>query len=180
MIGRFGKIGWLSEFIFEKWQNMSKIEIDEIDRKILGVLQSDAHATSEKLSGIVGLSPSPCARRVRNLEASGVIKSYVAVVDQVKVGLPISVFASIKLERQREEELDRFAKAVMRWPEIVECYLMTGQRDYLLRIVVKDLEAYESFLKQKLTRLEGVASIESSFALGQVKHSQALPISEHG
>lgn len=108
------------------------------------------------------------------------IKSYVAVVDQVKVGLPISVFASIKLERQREEELDRFAKAVMRWPEIVECYLMTGQRDYLLRIVVKDLEAYESFLKQKLTRLEGVASIESSFALGQVKHSQALPISEHG
>lgn len=180
MVGCFGKIGWLSEFTFKKWQNMSKAEIDEIDRKILGVLQSDAHATSEKLSEIVGLSPSPCARRVRNLEASGVIKSYVAVVDQVKVGLPISVFASIKLERQREEELDRFAKAVMRWPEIVECYLMTGQRDYLLRIVVKDLEAYESFLKQKLTRLEGVASIESSFALGQVKHSQALPISEHG
>jgi Lrp/AsnC family leucine-responsive transcriptional regulator len=94
----------------------------------------------------------------------------------VKVGLPVSVFASIKLERQKEEHLDRFAKAVQRWPEIVECYLMTGQQDYLLRIVVKDLAAYEAFLKRTLTRLEGVASIESSFALGQVKHAQALPI----
>jgi Lrp/AsnC family transcriptional regulator, leucine-responsive regulatory protein len=83
---------------------------------------------------------------------------------------------SIKLERQREEELDRFASAVARWPEIVDCYLMTGQRDYLLRVVVKDLPAYETFLKQKLTRLEGVASIESSFALGQVKQSTVLPV----
>ena len=155
---------------------MSKPVIDAIDRKILAILQSNAHATSEQLSEKVGLSPSPCARRVRNLETTGVIRSYVAVVDQVKVGLPISVFASIKLERQREEELDRFANAVQRWPEIVECYLMTGQRDYLLRIVVKDLEAYEAFLKRTLTKLEGVASIESSFALGQVKHAQPLPI----
>jgi Lrp/AsnC family leucine-responsive transcriptional regulator len=155
---------------------MPKVELDDIDRKLLVALQNDAHATMEALSQIVGLSPSPCARRVRMLEASGVIRKYVAVVDQVKAGLPISVFASIKLERQREEELDRFAKAVMRWPEIVECYLMTGQRDYLLRIVVKDLESYELFLKQRLTRLEGVASIESSFALGQVKNAQALPI----
>ena len=155
---------------------MAMSDIDQIDRKILTKLQADAHVTSEALSELVGLSPSPCARRVRNLEAAGVIKGYVAVVDQEKVGLPISVFASIKLERQREEELDRFAAAVQRWPEIVECYLMTGQRDYLLRIVVKDLAAYEAFLKRTLTRLEGVASIESSFALGQVKHSQALPI----
>lgn len=98
------------------------------------------------------------------------------MVDQAKVGLPISVFASIKLERQREDELDRFAAAVARWPEIVDCYLMTGQRDYLLRIVVKDLPAYEAFLKQKLTRLEGVASIESSFALGHIKQSSVLPM----
>lgn len=152
--------------------------IDAVDRKILTLLQSDAHTTSERLGLAAGLSPSPCARRVRNLEAAGVIKGYVAVVDQVKVGLPVSVFASIKLERQREEELERFTKAVARWPEIVECYLMTGRQDYLLRIVVKDLEAYERFLKQKLTRLEGVASIESSFALGQIKHSHALPIDE--
>lgn len=155
---------------------MPEARIDTIDRKILALLQQDAHMTMEKLSEAVGLSPSPCARRVRNLEAAGVIKRYVAVVDQDKAGLPVSVFASIKLERQREDELDRFAKAIARWPEIVECYLMTGQRDYLLRIVVKDLPAYEAFLKRTLTRLDGVASIESSFALSQVKHAQALPV----
>ncbi|QFR33420.1 Lrp/AsnC family transcriptional regulator [Ancylobacter sp. TS-1] len=155
---------------------MPEAKIDEIDRKILAALQQDAHMTMERLAELVGLSPSPCARRVRNLEAAGVIRRYVAVVDQEKVGLPVSVFASIKLERQREDELDRFARAIARWPEIVECYLMTGQRDYLLRIVVKDLPAYEAFLKRTLTRLEGVASIESSFALSQVKHAQALPI----
>lgn len=155
---------------------MPETRIDDIDRKILAVLQQDAHTTMDRLAELVGLSPSPCARRVRNLEAAGVIKRYVAVVDQDKVGLPVSVFASIKLERQREDELDRFSKAILRWPEIVECYLMTGQRDYLLRIVVKDLPAYEAFLKRTLTRLEGVASIESSFALSQIKHSQALPI----
>jgi Lrp/AsnC family leucine-responsive transcriptional regulator len=157
---------------------MPKSEIDEIDRKLLVALQEDARLTTEQLGSRAGLSASPCARRVRMLEAAGVIKGYVAVVDQAKVGLPISVFASIKLERQREEELDRFAGAVARWPEIVDCYLMTGQRDYLLRIVVKDLPAYEAFLKQKLTRLEGVASIESSFALGQVKQSTVLPMLE--
>ncbi|TCK16755.1 AsnC family transcriptional regulator [Ancylobacter aquaticus] len=155
---------------------MPNPKIDAIDRKILALLQQDAHTTMEKLAAEVGLSPSPCARRVRNLEAAGVIKRYVAVVDQDKVGLPVSVFASIKLERQREDELDRFARAIAHWPEIVECYLMTGQRDYLLRIVVKDLPAYEVFLKRTLTRLDGVASIESSFALSQLKHAQALPI----
>ncbi|MBZ9772287.1 Lrp/AsnC family transcriptional regulator [Mesorhizobium sp. CO1-1-8] len=155
---------------------MPKDSLDEIDRRLLVALQEDARLTSDELGRRAGLSPSPCARRVRNLEAAGIIKGYVAVVDQAKVGLPISVFVSIKLERQREEELDRFALAVARWSEVVDCYLMTGQRDYLLRVVVKDLPAYETFLKQKLTRLEGVASIESSFALGQVKQSTVLPV----
>lgn len=103
-------------------------------------------------------------------------KGYTAIVDQKKVGLPISAFASIKLERQREEDLDRFAEAVAHWPEVVDCYLMTGQRDYLMRIVASDLEAYERFLKDKLTRLDNVASIETSFALGQVKRSEVLPL----
>jgi Lrp/AsnC family leucine-responsive transcriptional regulator len=151
-------------------------EIDEIDRKIIAALQADGRLSILALSEMAGLSPSPCARRVRLLEEAGVISGYVAVVDQAKVGLPISVFASIKLERQREEELDRFSQAVARWPEVVDCFLMTGQRDYLLRIVVKDLEAYERFLKDKLTRLDGVGSIESSFALGHVKKSNMLPI----
>jgi Lrp/AsnC family leucine-responsive transcriptional regulator len=151
-------------------------EIDEIDRKIIAALQADGRLSILALAEMVGLSPSPCARRVRLLEEAGIISGYVAVVDQAKVGLPISVFASIKLERQREEELDRFSQAVARWPEVVDCFLMTGQRDYLLRIVVRDLEAYERFLKGKLTRLDGVASIESSFALGHVKKSNMLPI----
>ena len=124
----------------------------------------------------MGLSPSPCARRVRLLEQAGIIKGYTIVLDQKKVGLPISAFASIKLERQREEDLDRFAEAVSRWPEVVDCYLMTGQRDYLMRIAAADLEAYERFLKDKLTRLDNVSSIETSFALGQVKRAEVLPI----
>ena len=155
---------------------MSNRALDEIDAKIIAALQIDGRMTSLQLAEHVGLSASPCARRVRILEKMGVIKGYVAVVDQIAIGLPISVFASIKLERQREEELDRFAKAVTHWPEVVDCYLMTGQRDYLMRIVVQDLEAYERFLKEKLTRLDGVSSIESSFALGQIKRSQALPL----
>lgn len=150
--------------------------LDEIDRKIVAALQEDGRMTTQELADRVGLSASPCARRVRLMEESGVIKGYVAIVDQGKVGLPISVFASVKLERQREEELDRFSQAILRWPEVADCYLMTGQRDYLLRIVVPDLESYERFLKDKLTRLKGVASIESSFALGQIKRSNVLPL----
>ena len=153
---------------------MSKL--DEIDLRIVRALQADGRLPLQELAEKVGLSASPCARRVRNLEKAGIIKGYAAVIDPAKVGLPISVFASIKLERQREEELDRFAQAIRRWPEVVDCFLMTGQRDYLMRIVVSDLEAYERFLKEKLTRLDGVASIESSFALGEVKRSHALPV----
>ena len=150
--------------------------LDDIDRRIIAAVQSDGRMTTHELAERVGLSPSPCARRLRLLEEAGIIKGYTAIIDQTKVGLPVSAFASIKLERQREEDLDRFAKAVALWPEVADCYLMTGQRDYLLRIVVKDLKAYEQFLKDKLTRLDGVASIETSFALGQVKRSEALPL----
>ncbi len=150
-------------------------QIDDIDRKIIAALQSDAKLTVSVLADRVGLSASPCARRVRQLEKSGVIKGYAAVIDQKKVGLPVSAFASVKLERQREDALERFSRAVARWPEVVDCYLMTGQRDYLLRVVVRDIEAYEEFLNTKLTRLEGVASIETSFALKQIKRSEVLP-----
>jgi len=151
-------------------------KIDAIDRRIIRELQVDAKLTVGDIAGKVGLSPSPCARRIRLLEKAGIIKGYTVVIDQKQIGLPISAFASIKLERQREEDLDRFAEAVAGWPEVVDCYLMTGQRDYLMRIVVSDLEAYEQFLKSKLTRLDGVASIETSFALTQVKRSEVLPM----
>jgi Lrp/AsnC family leucine-responsive transcriptional regulator len=155
---------------------MPKSGLDALDRKILEALQADGRMTLADLSAKVGLSPSPCLRRVRSLERSGVIARDVAVLDQRRVGLPVSAFVSIKLEKQKQESLDRFAKAVERWPEVLECYLMTGSRDYWLRVVVPDLEAYERFVKQKLTRLEGIASIESSFALEQVKYTNVLPI----
>ena len=98
------------------------------------------------------------------------------MLDQRAVGLPVSVFVSVKLDKQKEDLLDRFAKTIARWPEVVECYLMTGPRDYWLRVVVPDLAAYERFLKTRLTRLEGIASIESSFALEQVKYTNVLPV----
>ncbi|MDW6023307.1 Lrp/AsnC family transcriptional regulator [Mesorhizobium sp. BAC0120] len=150
--------------------------LDAIDRKILRILQADGKISIGELAEKVGLSPSPCARRIRLLEKAAIIKGYTAVVDQKRVGLPISAFASIKLERQREEDLDKFEETVSRWPEVLDCYLMTGQRDYLMRVVAADLEAYERFIKDKLTRLDNIASIETSFALGQVKRSEVLPL----
>jgi Lrp/AsnC family leucine-responsive transcriptional regulator len=134
------------------------IILDAIDRKIIALLQRDSRITMQDLADKVGLSVSPCHRRVKLL------------------GLHVSVFISIKLARQKEEDLDRFAKAISGWEEVLECYLMTGNRDYLLRVVVADLASYETFLKTKLTRLDGIASIESSFALSQVKYSIALPV----
>src|ERR1700761_8524348 len=151
-------------------------DLDAIDRKILSNLQSDGRITMAELAEKVGLSVSPCHRRVKLLEERGVITRYIATVDQKSVGLHVSVFISIKLARQKEEDLNRFARAISKWEEVLECYLMTGNRDYLLRVVAADLSSYEAFLKNKLTRLDGIASIESSFALSQVKYSIALPV----
>ncbi len=151
-------------------------DLDAIDRKILALLQEDCRITMQELAARVGLSASPCHRRVRLMEERGVIARHVAIVDQAAIGLHVSVFISIKLERQKEEDLERFAQSISGWEEVLECYLMTGARDYLLRVVARDLAAYEVFLKTKLTRLDGIASIESSFALSQVKYSIALPV----
>jgi Lrp/AsnC family leucine-responsive transcriptional regulator len=170
------RFGEFSQDIAGKELKVPNLVLDAIDRKIIIELQSDGRMPVQQLAERVGLSPSPCARRIRMLERAGIIKGYVAVVDQGKVGLPINAFASIKLVRQQEDDLDSFAETVSRWPEVVDCYLMTGRQDYLMRIVIKDLEAYEAFLKEKLTRLTCVASIETSFALGQVKRSDHLPL----
>jgi Lrp/AsnC family leucine-responsive transcriptional regulator len=166
---------WLIRLFFSQIV-VKAATMDQIDRKLLQLLQQDGRMTAQALATRVGLSPSPCLRRIRIMEEKGIIRGYVALVDQKKVDLPVSVFISIKLERQREEELDAFNAAVSQWPEVVEAYLMTGQQDFLLRVVVSDLDAYERFLKTKLTRVEGVSSIQSSFALGQVKHTNVLPL----
>lgn len=154
----------------------AKFELDPIDRRILRALQEDGRTTIQTLAERVGLSPSPCLRRVRQLERAGVISGYSANIDQNAVGLPVSVFISIKLERQRADNLDAFGAAISKWPEVMECYLMTGKFDFLLRVVCADLETYEHFLRDRLTQLDGVASIESSFSLGAVKFSRVLPI----
>jgi Lrp/AsnC family leucine-responsive transcriptional regulator len=154
----------------------ANFELGAVDRRILKALQEDGRMTIQAIADRVGLSASPCLRRIRQMEQAGVITAYSATVDQNAVGLPVSVFVSIKLERQRAAELDRFAAAIRAWPEVMECYLMTGKFDFLLRVVCADLAAYESFLRDRLTQLEGVGSIESSFSLGQVKYSRVLPI----
>ncbi len=150
--------------------------LDAIDRRLLTALQENGRLTATELAERAGLTTSPCLRRLRLLEEAGIIRGYTAVIDQVKVGLPVSVFVSIKLDRQHEEAMQRFEAAVRRCPEVLECYLMTGPRDYLLRVVARDLADYERFVKETLTRIDGIANIESSFALGQVKHSNALPL----
>jgi Lrp/AsnC family leucine-responsive transcriptional regulator len=169
-------IGINSHYLTQKPEFIPMPDLDAIDRKILSLLQADSRMTMQELADKVGLSVSPCHRRVKLLEQRGVITRYIATVDQKSLGLHVSVFISIKLARQKEEDLNRFARAISKWDEVLECYLMTGNRDYLLRVVAADLSSYEAFLKNKLTRLDGIASIESSFALSQVKYSIALPV----
>ncbi len=156
----------------------SEPKIDRIDRHILTLLQQDGRLTMQEISDRVGLSPTPVLRRIRIMEEAGLIRGYVALVDQKRAGLPVSVFVSVRLERQREDALQRFSKAIADWPEVMDCYLMTGRQDFLLRVVVASLEDYDHFLKSRLTRLDGVASIESSFALAQEKCTSALPLRE--
>lgn len=152
------------------------MDLDTTDRRLLACLQENGRMTATELAARAGLTTSPCLRRLKVLEEAGVIRGYTALVDQTQVGLPVSVFVSVKLERQSEEAMARFEAAVRRCPEVLECYLMTGPRDYLLRVVARDLADYERFVKETLTRISGIANLESSFALGQVKHASALPL----
>lgn len=155
-------------------------QLDAIDRRILEHLQDNARISNVDLAARVGISASPCWRRVRELEESGVISNYVTLIDAASVGLMVSVFVNVSLERQVERELDVFQNAIRERPEVMECYLMTGEADFLLRVVVPDLMAYERFLMDHLTRVPGIASIRSSFALKQVKYRTALPLDRGG
>lgn len=154
----------------------AQYHLDQIDRRILRQLQDNARLSSTELAAEVGISASPCWRRVRALEEAGVIARYVTLLNPEALGLSISIFTNVTLDKQIEPALEAFQKAVRKRPEVMECYLMTGDFDYLLRVVVADLGAYERFLLDHLTRIPGVASIKSSFALKQVKYTTALPI----
>jgi len=155
---------------------LRRLDLDAIDLRILAALQENARIANTELAAAVGLSPAPCLRRVRALEERGVIRKHVTLVSPAAVGLPVSVFVSISLERQVEEALKRFERVILARPEVMECYLMTGDADYLLRVVCADLGAYERFVLDHLTKVPGVSSIRSSFALKQVKYSTALPL----
>jgi len=149
--------------------------MDETDRRIVRALQENGRLSNQHLSEAVNLSPSPCLRRVRNLEASGVIRGYAAIVDQEAYGLPVTVFLQVRLEVHSQENVDAFEAAVQRIDEIMECYLMAGNRDYLLRVVVASLADYEDFIRRRIHKIPGIASLDSSFAFGTVKRSQVLP-----
>lgn len=146
-----------------------KQSVDHIDQKILKELQADASRSHQTIGELAGLSPSPCSRRIRIMEAEGIIEGYSARVDENRLGFSLSVFVSVKLDRQIDNNLVSFERGVALCPEVVDCWLMTGNRDYLLRVAVADLSEFEDFLTQRLTRLQGVASIESSIPIRRVK-----------
>ena len=150
--------------------------MDAIDLRILARLQQDARISNVELARAVNLSPSPCLARVRALEAAGYIERYVTLLDAKKLGLGVSVLVQVTLERQIEPALDTFERAVRERPEVMECYLMTGDADYLLRVLVPDVPAFERFILEFLSRVPGVGNIKSSFALKQVKYQTALPL----
>ena len=150
--------------------------LDAVDRKILLELQSDGRMSNQDLSEKVGLSPSPCLRRLKHLESERVITRYVALVDPDRLGLGVTAFIRIRLDQQDDRHLENFERAVAEFPEVMDCYLMTGDADYQLRIVVPDLKAFEDFLRHKLTRVKGVGQVTTSFALRPVVYKTALPL----
>ncbi len=150
--------------------------LDITDLRILRELQRDANLTNVELAAKISLSPSPTLARVKRLENEGVISSYVALVDAHALGLKVNVFVRVSLEKQEAKALEKFEQAVSHFDEVMEVYLMTGDEDYLLRIVVPDLQALEKFILENLTRIPGIKNIKSSFALKQVKYKTALPI----
>ncbi len=150
--------------------------LDRTDHLILAALQRDGRLSNRDLAERVHLSESACLRRVRALEDRGVITGYAAQVNPARVGLPGNVFVSITLNRQEQGDLAAFEEAVARVPEVMECYLMTGQQDYLLRVVVSDPADFERLHSQHLTRLPGVARVQSSFALRVVRKGAELPV----
>jgi len=142
---------------------------DEFDVKILRALQADARITNAELAEQIGLSPSPCLRRVRRLEEAGLIRGYTAIINPAAFGWTMVAIATIRLGRQNEDEIVMFEDAIRGWDEVLECHLVTGSRDYVLKVAAKDLVEYEGFIKQKIARLKCVASIETSFVMNTIK-----------
>ena len=154
-----------------------QFSVDKTDIQILRILQKDAGISNAELAEKVSLSPSPCSRRVKLLEEAGFIRGKVTLLDPKAVGLPVNVFIQITLSRQRKNNLEMFEQSINQWPEIMECYLITGDIDYLIRVVVADLDGCHLFL-DKLTALEGISHIKSSFSLKQIRYKTELPLDQ--
>jgi Lrp/AsnC family leucine-responsive transcriptional regulator len=155
---------------------MPKLALDAFDWRIVRALQKDGRMTNQALAEHIGLSPSPCLRRVRMLEDLGVITRYVALVDPSPIGLTVSAFVRVRLGQQGDRHIAEFERCIAEFPEVMECYLMTGESDYQLRILVSSLAEFEDFLRQKLTRIESVSQVTSSFALRPVVYRTELPV----
>jgi Lrp/AsnC family transcriptional regulator len=155
---------------------MQKIDLDQTDRRILGILQTEAGATATEIGERIGLSQSACWRRIQRLRDEGVIKDQPAILDREKVGLSTMVFAHVKLTTHGRTNITDFADAVRQYPEVLECYVVLGNVDFLLRIVTEDIKDYERFMYEKLSKLPGVQEVNSSIALSEMKHTTVLPI----
>ena len=150
--------------------------LDDFERKILAILQADATRSTADIAEEIGLSQSPCWRRIQRMRDDGIIRAEVALVDRRKVGLTAQVFAQVKLSAHGRQHLDEFAEAIRGFPEVLECYVLMGAVDFMLRIVAADIDAYERFFFDKLSRVPGVGEINSIVALTDIKSTTALPV----
>ncbi|HTQ98386.1 MAG TPA: Lrp/AsnC family transcriptional regulator [Candidatus Acidoferrum sp.] len=153
------------------------MELDRTDRRILKELQKNARISNQELADKVGLSPSPCLRRVKQLEESGYIKAYVTELEAAKLGLKLMAIVQIAMDRHTPDRFEQFETTVKTYPQVLECIMITGQSaDYQLKVLVKDMDEYQEFLLKKLTRISGVSDVRSSFVLRQIVSTSALPI----
>jgi Lrp/AsnC family leucine-responsive transcriptional regulator len=152
------------------------MRIDKTDLRILGELQADARISVAELSKRVALTPTPCARRLQQLEQGGVIKAYVAVLDQGALGLPVDAFVEVRLTREGKAEVAEFESKIHGYPEVMQCWMLSGGADYLLRVVAADLEGYNRFLRDELMSLGCVDHVQTGFALQRVVDRTALPL----
>ncbi|MGI9369334.1 MAG: Lrp/AsnC family transcriptional regulator [Ruegeria sp.] len=152
--------------------------MDLIDRKIVRAVQVDGRMTITELADRVGLSATPCGRRLERLQKEGVISGYTAKIDAAKLGFGVSIFVSVELEKQDRAAIDSFERAIRRCDEVMECYLMTGSRDILLRVVARDLSAFDAFLENRLMQIPGIRNLRSNFALRTMVKRETLPMSD--
>jgi len=155
---------------------MQKVDIDQTDRRILQLLQTEPGVNAAAIGEKIGLSQSACWRRIQRLRDEGVIKDHPVILDPEKVGLSTMVFAQVKLTSHGRSNLTDFAEAVRKYPEVLDCYVVLGNVDFLLRIVAEDIKGYERFIYEKLSQLPGVQEVNSSMALSEIKHTTVLPI----